>query len=212
MSTLIICAGKSISPAPGRYDSAGFDAAVMEAISSVCPPYDGKKYNPEGKTVLIGEGMPALDTAEKLLLPCKWTVDALLNEIPLRSFTDTERSFTERQWIKKAAAQRKRGDSRQPESNAAVQARADKLIERISDGDFILITYPLFLSVLLDRLRVHDYVVQRTGFLRIQPLEQFVISRKESHCGGCQHNCFLNNPGCGVGRDKALRKGLPVSK
>jgi len=212
MSTLIICAGKSISPAPGKYDSAGFDAAIKEALSSVCPPYEGKKFNPEGKTVLIGEGTPALDTAEKLLLSCRWSVDPLLNEIPLRSFADTEQSFTGRQWMKKAAAQRKRGDSRQPESADAVQARADKLIEKISDGDYILITYPEFLSVLLDRLRVHDYVVQRTGFMRIQPLERFIVSLKESHCGGCQHNCFLSNPGCGVGRDKAMRKGVPFTK
>ena len=212
MSTIIICAGKSISPAPGKYDSAGFDAAVREAINSICPPYDGKKYNTEGKTVLIGEGTPALDTAEKLLLPCDWTVDALLNEIPLRSFDDTERTFTEKQWLKKAAAQRKSGNTRQSESHAAVQARADRLIERIAGSDHVLITYPLFLSVLLDRLRVHDYVVQRTGFMSIKPLEQFVVSSKDNHCGGCQHNCFLSNPGCGVGRDKALRKGVPFTK
>jgi len=212
MSTLIICAGKSMSPAPGRYDSVGFDCAVMEAASSVCPPYDGRKFNPEGKTVLIGEGMPALDTAEKLLLPCSWTVDPLLNEIPLRSFTDTQRSYTDRQWMKKAATQRKLGDSRQQESHGAAKVRADRLIERISDGDYILITYPEFLSVLLERLRVHGYVIQRTGFMRIQPWERFLISPKEAHCGGCQHNCFLSNPGCGVGRDKAARKGVPFTK
>ena len=33
-----------------------------------------------------------------------------------------------------------------------------------------------------------------------------VISEKEAHCGGCGHNCFLSNPGCGVGREKALRR------
>ena len=212
MSTMIICAGRSLSPAPGKYDSAGFDAAVKEASALVCPPYEGKKFNPEGKTVLIGEGRPALDTAEKILLPCEWTVDSILNEIPLRSFTDTEQQFTSRQWIKKAAAQRKRGDARQTESSAAIQARADEVIRKICGGDYILITYPEFLSVLLDRLRVHDFVVQRTGFLRIKPYEWFVVSEKEAHCGGCQHNCFLSNPGCGVGRDKAARKGVPFTK
>lgn len=65
MSTIIICAGKSLSPAPGRYNSAGFDAAVREMSASLCPPYEGKRLNPEGKNVLIGEGRPALDTAEK---------------------------------------------------------------------------------------------------------------------------------------------------
>ena len=88
--------------------------------------------------------------------------------------------------------------------------RADRLIEKIQGKDCILVTYPLFLAELLDRLRIHSYVVQRTGMLKIQPLERFVISRKDEHCGGCQHNCFLSNPGCGVGRDKAMRKGLQV--
>ena len=212
MSTMIICAGRSLLPAPGKYDSAGFDAAVREMSASHCPPYNGKKFNPEGKIVLIGEGMPAMDTAKKILLPCEWSVDSLLNEIPIRSFTDTEHSFTLRQWISKAAAQRKRGDARQSESLAEVRARADKLIKKISSEDYILITYPEFISVLLDRLRVKDFVVQRTGFMGIKPFEWFVVSEKDAHCGGCQHNCFLSNPGCGVGRDKAVRKGIPFTK
>lgn len=212
MSTLIICVGSSMCPAPGKYDSAGFDAAIDEMMGESCPPYDGRKYDASGKSVLIGEGLPAQDTAEKILLPCTWTVDPLLNEIPVRSFADTERCFTARQWLRKAAAQRKRGDARQAESDADVLSRADKLIERISGKDHILITYPAFLSVLVKRLRQHDYVVQRSGFMGIRPLELFLASQKEAHCGGCQHNCFLSNPGCGVGRDKAARKGIPYTK
>ena len=211
MSTMIICVGKPMSPA-GKYDSVGFDAAIREIFDSACLPYSGKKFNAEGKTVLIGEGMPALDTAEKMLLPCEWTVDSLLNEIPLRSFTDTAEKYSERQWIRKAAAQRKNGDPRQAASDAAVQERADKLCKKLSGGDFILITYPEFLAVLLKRLRVHNHVVQRTGFMGIKPYEWFVVSSKEAHCGGCVHNCFLSNPGCGVGRDKAMRKGLPYKE
>lgn len=201
-----------MTPGPGKYDSAAFDAAVEKIMNSVCPPYEGKKYNPEGKTVLIGEGLPALDTAEKILLPCQWTVEPLLNEIPLRSFTDTECTYTDRQWIRKAASQRKKADPRQAESHAAALARAASLVERISDGDYILITYPEFMSLLQKQLRVNDYVVQRSGFMGIKPLELFVVSQKEGHCGGCQHNCFLSNPGCGVGRDRAARKGVPYTK
>lgn len=212
MSTIIICAGKSLSPAPGRYNSAGFDAAVREMSASLCPPYEGKRLNPEGKNVLIGEGRPALDTAEKILLPCEWWVDSMLNEIAFRSFTDTERSFTARQWMRKAAAQRKRGDARQQQSHAAIRARADEVVRKISGGDYILITYPQFLSVLLRRLRAHGFVVQRTGFMETKPFERFVASGKEAHCGGCLHNCYLSNPGYGVGRDKAARKGLHFTK
>ena len=208
MSTMIICAGSAPVPESGNYDSAGFDAAVLAGMESPCPPYDGRKYNPAGKSVLIGEGRPALDTAEKLLLPCEWTVDPLLNEIPVRSFTDTDKTYAVRHWLRKAAVQRKHGDPRQPESTDAVIARTNRLIAALSGRDAILITYPLFLAVLLDRLRVHNYVIQRTGISKIQPLERFLISAKEEHCGGCQHNCFLSSPGCGIGRDKAMRRGM----
>ena len=75
-----------------------------------------------------------------------------------------------------------------------------------------MISYPQFLSVLLRRLRAHGFVVQRTGFMEIKPFERFVASGKEAHCGGCLHNCYLSNPGYGVGHDKAARKGLHFTK
>jgi hypothetical protein len=110
--------------------------------------------------------------------------------------------------MRKAAGQRRHAEPRQPESQKQVKARADALILKLAkDGrDCILITGPLFLTELLDRFRVQNYIVQRSGIFRIQPLEKFVISEKEAHCGGCGHNCFLSNPGCGVGRDKAQRR------
>ena len=97
---------------------------------------------------------------------------------------------------------------RQPESRKKVIERADALICKLEEagGDSLLISYPLFLPELLDRLRIRNYVIQRGGLLKFQPLEKIVVSRRDEHCGGCQHNCFLSNPGCGVGRDKAMRK------
>ena len=210
MSTTIICVGQSVCPVKGKYNSAGFDAAVAASQEAAILPYNGKQYNPADRVVLLGEGRLARETADQMILPCKAEIDPLLNEIPLRSFMDTDREYPAETWIRKAAGQRKHGDVRQSESRMQVIERADRLIEKIQGKDCILVTYPLFLAELLDQLRIHSYVVQRTGMLKIQPLERFVISRKDEHCGGCQHNCFLSNPGCGVGRDKAMRKGLQV--
>ena len=187
-------------------DSRGFEAAVLKEKESEILPYNSKIIDPRGRKVLIGEGLPARDTAEKLFLPCELTVEPLLNEIPLRAFTDTEKQYKAEVWLRKAAAQRKAGNIRQPETASAVRVRADALIEKIEGDDPILILYPLFLEVFLDRLRVHGYVIHRSGMLKIQPLERFAASRREEHCGGCQHNCFLDNPGCGIGRDKAMRQ------
>ena len=206
MSFTIICTGQPENPVKGTYTSAGFDAAVQTELESAVLPYNGRRYNPEGKQIWIGEGTPARDTANKILLPCSPVIEPLLNEILLRSFTDTDRQYPAETWKRKAAAQRKHADPRQIESRQAVIERAEKVIEKIGNTEAIVITYPLFLEELLNRLRVHSFVVQRTGIMKIQPLERFLVSRREEHCGGCQHNCFLSNPGCGVGRDKALRQ------
>ena len=120
MSILIFCAGMPVNKAAGKYNSSGFDAAIQEELRSAADFTAGKKLDPAGRTVLVGEGVPAGDTAEKLLLPCPYTVESLLNEIPLRSFTDTDVQYSLDTWLRKAAAQRKKGDTRQPESRTAV--------------------------------------------------------------------------------------------
>ena len=208
MSITILCTGVPEHPLAGKYNSAGFDAAVQAERSSGVLPYSGRKHNPSGRPVLIAGGTPARNTAEQLILPCTPVIEPLMNEIPVRSFADTEKKYPVETWLRKAASQRKHADPRQPESREQVIARAEQLIRKVEGSDCILIAGPLFLTELLDRLRIHNYVIQRTGVMKIQPLERFVVSRKDEHCGSCQHNCFLSNPGCGIGRDKAIRKGL----
>ena len=208
MSMLILCTGKPLSPVEGNYTAADFDAAVSASLESAAEAPSERKIAPGGRKVMIGEGLLARSTMEQLLEPCDYQVEPLLNEIPVRSSDDTDRPLSADKWMRRAVSQRKAGDPRQPESLQAVRARADTLIRSLEEqgGDFLLIVYPLFLTELLDRLRVHTSVIQRGGLFRLQPLEKIVVSRKDEHCGGCQHNCFLSNPGCGVGRDKAMRK------
>ena len=208
MSMLILCTGKPLSPLEGSYTSAGFDEAAAAVIRSAAEAPSERRISPGNRVVYIGDGLLARSTAEQILEPCALHVEPLLNEIDVRSFSDSDRPLPAEKWLRKAAAQRKAGDPRQPESREDVTARADLLIRKLEEakGDSLLITYPIFLAELLDRFRVHNYVVQRGGLFRFQPLEKIVVSRKDEHCGGCQHNCFLSNPGCGVGRDKAMRR------
>ena len=207
MSMLILCTGKPLFSAEGLYNSSEFDAVVAALNDSAAEAPSERRISPGGRVVRIAEGGLARSTAEQILEPCELYIEPLLNEVPVRSFADTDRLLPAEKWLRKAASQRKASDPRQPESRTAVISRADSLIRKLEDlgGDSLLITYPLFLTELLDRLRINNYVVQRSGVFRIQPLEKIVVSRKEEHCGGCQHNCFLSNPGCGVGRDKARR-------
>ncbi|MBQ9664397.1 MAG: hypothetical protein IJV40_14725 [Oscillospiraceae bacterium] len=208
MSMLILCVGKPLFPLEGSFSSVDFDAAFLHMTDSATEAPGERKIAPGGRTVYIAEGGLARSTAEQILEPCELRVEPLLNEIPVRSFSETERRLPVEKWLRKAASQRKASDPRQPESRQAVIDRADALIRKLEDagGDSLLITYPLFLTELVDRLRIHNYVIQRGGLFKFQPLEKIVVSRKDEHCGGCQHNCFLSNPGCGVGRDKAMRK------
>ena len=208
MSMLILCTGKPLSPLEGSYTSAAFDEAAAAVIRSAAEAPSERRISPGGRDVYIGEGLLARSTAEQILEPCELHVEPLLNEIGVRSFSDSDHPLPAEKWLRKAAAQRKAGDPRQPESREDVTARADLLIRKLEEakGASLLITYPIFLAELLDRFRVHNYVVQRGGLFRFQPLEKIVVSRKDEHCGGCQHNCFLSNPGCGVGRDKAMRR------
>lgn len=209
MKVLIICTGTPEQRPEGKYNSAEFDAAWQRTgEGGICSPPAGRKIDPAGRQVYLAEGGLAADTAFRMLEACDPAVEPLLNEITVRSFCDTDARYDVSVWLRKAAGQRRRGDPRQPESLQQLRDRADRLILKLArDGDdCILITGPLFLTELLDRFRVQNYVCQRSGVFRIQPLEKFVISEKEAHCGGCGHNCFLSNPGCGVGREKALRR------
>ena len=154
MSFTIICIGLPEKPVQGTYTSAGFDAAVHAELGSAVLPYNGRRYNPDGKQIWLGEGMPAQDTANKILLPCSPVVDPLLNEIPLRSFTDTDKQSPAEIWKRKAAAQRKHADPRQIESRQAVIERVEKVIEKIGNTEAIVITYPLFSAGILE---IYEY-------------------------------------------------------
>ena len=67
MSFTIICIVQPENPVQGTYTSAGFDAAVHAELGSAVLPYNGRRYNPDGKQIWLGEGMPAQDTANKIL-------------------------------------------------------------------------------------------------------------------------------------------------
>ena len=133
MSMLILCTGKPLSPLEGSYTSAAFDAAAEAVIRSAAQAPSERRILPGGRVVWIGEGLLARSTAEQILEPCELHVEPLLNEISVRAFSDSDRPLPAEKWLRKAAAQRKSGDPRQPESREAVAARADALIRKLEE-------------------------------------------------------------------------------
>ena len=131
MSMLILCTGKPLASLEGSYTSSEFDAAFPASLASAAEAPQERPIAPGGRTVWLAEGGLARSTADQILSPGDYPVEPLLNEIPVRSFADTDRRFPAEKWLKKAAAQRRAGDPRQPESREAVIARADTLIQKL---------------------------------------------------------------------------------
>ncbi len=63
----------------------------------------------------------------------------------------------------------------------------------------------------MDAFRVRGYCFARSELGAVRPGERILVTSRTAHCGGCGHNCMLSSPGCGIGRDKAQRAGIPYT-
>lgn len=71
--------------------------------------------------------------------------------------------------------------------------------------DCMIAVPPRFLKLLLDQMERKALVILRRERGTPKPFERIRISERKDHCGFCNHNCLLRNPGCGIGMDKARR-------
>lgn len=207
MKTLIVSIGKTAVSRERSCDSSEFDR--LRQAESACDiiPIEDKRISADGRQVYVGPGRAARQTAEQYFTDASITVEPLLDEIPQRSYKDTNKKLPLWLWRLMACLQQFFGIRRQPETKKQAKARAEKLIAQLEaqGRDCILVSYPGFIKVLLDRFQAHGYCIARSGVFGISPLERVLITKRDMHCGGCSHNCLLTNPGCGVGRDKARR-------
>lgn len=97
---------------------------------------------------------------------------------------------------------------RQAEESAKdVRARAGNAAEAVlkTQADCVIVAPSGILRFLLRALEKRRCVIRRAQSGAILPGERIRVTERSDHCGGCQHNCLLKNPGCGVGKDKAAR-------
>lgn len=97
---------------------------------------------------------------------------------------------------------------RQAEESAKdVRARAGNAAEAVlkTQADCVIVAPPGIFRFLLRALEKRRCVIRRAQSGAIRPGERIRVTERSDHCGGCQHNCLLKNPGCGVGKDKAAR-------
>lgn len=188
-------------------DSADFDQICQTGPSCDIEAAVNERGSSSNRPVYVSSSKGALQTAELLFNDAAVVEEALLDEVPQRSHKDTDKKLPLWYWQFMASIQRFLGNSRQPESNSQIKARADRLLDQLEarNQNCILISHPIFIKVLLNRLGKRGYRITRGNFFNIAPLERILITKPNMHCGGCGHNCLLSNPGCGVGRDAATR-------
>ena len=200
MKLWIICSGEAAVDYPPRCTAEEYGALRERALDGGVEGQP-RRVAANGRRVLCSPRLSARETAERSVADAAVEIDERLDELPCP--TDGGRGSLPlwlrrlRLWLRRLlGTDRRRG-----------RARADALIDELEKqgGDCVLISHPMTIDALIDALRVRGYCVQRTGMGRIKPLEQMLLSRRDEHCGGCQHNCLLSNPGCSIGRDKAAR-------
>ena len=93
------------------------------------------------------------------------------------------------------------------ESAREVKQRANHVAEAMlkTQVDCVVVAPPNMLHFLLRALEKRRCVIRRGQSGAVQPGEHIRVTERSDHCGGCQHNCLLSNPGCGVGKGKASR-------
>lgn len=208
MKVLIICSGKTAITWEKFYSSSDYDEMFRSIPDCDIEAVKAERVSSNNRPVYVSSCKSAKQTAELLFTDAEIVEEVLLDEVPQRSCKDTDKKLPLWYWRFMASLQRLLGNNRQSETKSQANARAKKLLDLLEsrDQNCILISHPIFIKVLLNRLGKRGYRITRRNFFHIAPLERIVITKWDMHCGGCSHNCLLSNPGCGVGRDAAKRR------
>ena len=201
MTLLLICCAEGAMPA--AMNSAAYAAARQKALCAAVQAGKEKPLRCEDRPVYISSAPAARSYAGALCPGAVPTVREELDEAaPLPGLLpDTPLPHALRAFL-----DRPRGEERKTAA-ARAQALADELEK--AGKSCVLFSHPAQLPLLMDALRRKGYCFARSGLGAVRPGERILATRRDVHCGGCQHNCMLSNPGCGIGRDKAQRAGVP---
>ena len=202
----IICSGESSESEPLRCTAEEYGAWLARRLSATAPAEGMRRVAANGRPLYVSPRGAAHGTAALLVEGAQGVCEPLLDEI-LPALKAGGKEKPGRAWRGAAARASLFGGKAGRKARRADRARADELIDKLErrGEDCILISHPRFIALLTDRMRARGYCAQRTGVGRVRPFEQMLLSRRDEHCGGCQHNCLLSNPGCNIGRDKAAR-------
>ncbi|MBO4235445.1 MAG: histidine phosphatase family protein [Firmicutes bacterium] len=187
------------------YNSKGWDKA-NEAYNAAPIKSIDKRLKIEGFRVYISALPRTRATANGLFGDCELIETPLLNEVPNRAAIDTEKKLPKKFWVARGRTQWYMNSSRQWETRKMTRDRAEELVKMLVDKneDCVLVTHEFFLYTLKSVLEKHGFVIKRSNTGRIKNLERIRATKRDDHCGFCTHNCLLSNPGCDIGKERAI--------
>lgn len=152
-----------------KYNSAAYDLACehYERCPIVSP--DKKYIKIAGAMKVYISGLSrTYETACRLFDGTDFVETPMLNEVPLRSFKDTERSYPLWVWNFIGRFQWFLGKSKQLESREKTRIRARKIIRLLEkrQEDCYLVTHGFYMRVLICELRRCGYRIRREKIFR----------------------------------------------
>lgn len=165
-----------------RYNSAEFNEACRKYDISPIKTIDKKcklinKYK-EGYKVYISELPRTEATAKELFGNKNFCKSALLNEVAIKSFMDTERKLPTLLWNTVGRVQWILNDKDQIEPLSETIYRARKAISMLerANEDCCIVTHGCFMRVFLWELRRSGYKINKVR-IAIKNLEEFIANK-----------------------------------
>ena len=199
------------------YTAEEYDTACRQYDEADIIPVENPQETGDYERIYVSSMKRAIRTAEQMFPSAPESMFVrthLLDEVPMRSFSDTGKRHSRilfdvigrYQWAK---------GKRQKETRTETGKRADELIDLLekNNENAILITHGFFMNILIKRLkRRKRYEIYRSSTFLAAPLEKIKVIDRQPHCGGCHHNCLLEQAGCLIGQDKARKAGIELKK
>ena len=186
------------------YDSKGFDEAQAKYDISPLFDYAGKVWKTKGYKVYISGLQRTYDTAMQIFdfgqiaEPSVYELGLsgeditngsntlfkteLLNEVPKRSYKDTNRKASKAIWTARSRIQWYLNNSRQPETRKDTVRRAEELVDLLEERgeDCVLISHEFFLYTLKSVLKNRGFLIERAGSGRIKNWERIKATKEDN--------------------------------
>ena len=150
-----------------KYNSITFDQACAQYDKApIVSSHEGCPTEKSGEEVYISELSRTYETANLLFDRQDFYKTALLNEVPLRSFKDTDREYPLWLWFFMGRFQWFLQNKRQPECRKESGRRAEELIQLLEKrgADCCLVTHGFYLKTLIRELKKKGYRIRYDNF------------------------------------------------